>query len=468
MNLDDTPAAVHTRALALTEYLLAVRALAEKQARTVAADAIWQGDLPTRPDCVVGPRRTDDAWLRVGRPTPPVPPDPPSVLARYVTGQPSDPRLPNDGVAVPEEIAAAFAAWRDGPWATWRDEAEPAKVTRSLHDRLYDLRYRVDIDAARVELVWGHIIFDTGEAGRHVRYPLLVTPVAVEYDADATCVRIVPQGPARLQIDALLGWDSHRLADLQELGGANGQVDVDVWDDDHRRDFAVRVLRRLGLDPTVRNDVALVPSGAHIHDTSVLFVRPRQRMTRRFLEQLRDRLADLNGSSAVGALAGILAHEPSRLRMPGDDPGRWAPIGERLLMPMPTNEAQESIARRLAVHRNVVVQGPPGTGKTHTIRNLICHLVAHGMRVLVLAQKEDPLRVLRDGLPEEIQPLCLAVLGRSADARTERIHRPDHRRRGHLAHVTGRSAMATGTGRADPVLRRYRRVRIRDRPSEAR
>jgi hypothetical protein len=63
----------------------------------------------------------------------------------------------------------------------------------------------------------------------------------------------------------------------------------------------------------------------------------------------------------------------------------------------------------------VAVQGPPGTGKTHTIRNLICHLVAHGKRVLVLAQKEDPLRVLRDGLPEEIQPLCLAILGRSVD-----------------------------------------------------
>ena len=45
-------------------------------------------------------------------------------------------------------------------------------------------------------------------------------------------------------------------------------------------------------------------------------------------------------------------------------------------MPLPTNEAQESIARRLAQHRNVAVQGPPGTGKTHTIRNLICHLMA--------------------------------------------------------------------------------------------
>src|SRR3712207_39209 len=87
----------------------------------------------------------------------------------------------------------------------------------------------------------------------------------------------------------------------------------------------------------------------------------------------------------------------------------------RSLLPLPANEAQESIARRLAGHRNVAVQGPPGTGKTHTIRNLICHLMANGKRVLVVAQKEDPLRVLRDGLPEEIRSLCLAVLGRSAD-----------------------------------------------------
>ncbi len=136
-------------------------------------------------------------------------------------------------------------------------------------------------------------------------------------------------------------------------------------------------------------------------------------MVRRFLEQMRDRLE--RGDGQVGALASVLAHEPSRLRLAEDDDLAWDGLADRLLMPMATNEAQESIVRRLVEHRSVAVQGPPGTGKTHTIRNLICHLVAHGKRVLVLAQKEDPLRVLRSGLPEEIQPLCLAILGRSAD-----------------------------------------------------
>ena len=146
----------------------------------------------------------------------------------------------------------------------------------------------------------------------------------------------------------------------------------------------------------------------------MIFARPKQRQLRGFLENLRDRL--LAGDTAsIGALAAIVAHEPSKLRMPDDQPEDWQRVGERLLMPLPTNEAQESIARRLAQHRNVAVQGPPGTGKTHTIRNLICHLMANGKRVLVVAQKEDPLRVLRDGLPEGIRALCLAVLGRTTD-----------------------------------------------------
>jgi hypothetical protein len=416
MSVQETPAAILARASALVDYLLAMRELADKPVRAVAADGLWQGWLPRHVDCVLGPDGGDDAWLRVGRPNPPPPPDVPSVLAPFVTWHRGDmPRLRPDGDAVPDaDLVAAFEAWRDDEWTTWRRDAEPTEATRQLHDRLYDLRYRVDIDAARVELVWGHVVLDTVDDGG-IRYPLVATPVAVEYDADAAYVRVVPQGAPRLQVEALLGWDGRRVADLQELGGTTGHLDIDVWDADQRRDFATRAMRRLGIDPIVRGADEPAPSDKHVHDTGVLFVRPRQRMTQRFLEQLRDRLAEPDAATSVGALAGILAHEPSRLTMPGDDADRWTPLGKRLLMPMLTNEAQESIARRLAVHRNVAVQGPPGTGKTHTIRNLICHLVAHGMRVLVLAQKEDPLRVLRDGLPEQIRPLCLAVLGRSAD-----------------------------------------------------
>jgi hypothetical protein len=88
-------------------------------------------------------------------------------------------------------------------------------------------------------------------------------------------------------------------------------------------------------------------------------------------------------------------------------------LGERLLMPLATNADQERIARQLATSHGVTVQGPPGTGKSHTIANLICHLVAHGQRVLVTAQDERALGLLRDKIPPELRNLRVAVLGSS-------------------------------------------------------
>jgi very-short-patch-repair endonuclease len=406
----DSPAAIHARALALTEYLLAVRALLDRPVRTVSpTDAYWQGDLPGHDECAFGPHQPGDSWLRVGRPEPPAPPAIPSGLVRHLVWDLSAANPPTIG-DVPQPVHKEFTTWFDQQWQPWSRLHQLAEATRRLHDKLYDLRYRVDIDAAKVELVWGHAVLHH----RDIHYPLLATPVAIEYDPDAAVVTVVPQGPPRLQADALSELDGRRVADLLELGGPGGQVDVDPWDTAELHDFALRAMRRLGLDPVLRVQTAPAPMASHVHDTGVLFVRPRQRMVRRFLERLRDQLTS-GRQASIGALASVLADEPSRLRMPEDDTEAWLHTSERLLMPMATNDAQESIARRLATHRGVAVQGPPGTGKTHTIRNLICHLVAHGKRVLVLAQKEDPLRVLRDGLPAEIQPLCLAVLGRSAD-----------------------------------------------------
>ena len=59
---------------------------------------------------------------------------------------------------------------------------------------------------------------------------------------------------------------------------------------------------------------------------------------------------------------------------------------------MPINDEQEEIARKISKEFGVVVQGPPGTGKSHTIANLICHLLAHGKRVLVTSEKGKALK----------------------------------------------------------------------------
>jgi arginase family enzyme/very-short-patch-repair endonuclease len=472
----ESPTTIRDRAVAVADYLLAVRAQMERPARTVPADAHWLDALPDHPDCQVGPSVDGTSWLRVGLPDRPPPVPVPAALRRRLRGgvtagnepQPTpgdeyektemsdeanQAASPNgvgtdglvaerraadgraadgraaegrvadgrvaDGLAADGRVAAGgggsddFAVWRDEAWRPWALATAEAEKTRTLHRQLFDLMHQLDMTTATTELVWGHGILETTINGQGVRYPLVATPVLIEYEPDRSLVTVSPAGPSRLQTDALAGLDERYLSQLLALAGPAGTLEIDLWNDLDRRELFERALGRLGYDRVIAEAGAELTT-PHIKDVGVLFARPKQRLLRGFLESLRDRLL-AGDTTSIGALAAVVAHEPSKLRMPDDQPEQWRRVGERLLMPLPTNEAQESIARRLAQHRNVAVQGPPGTGKTHTIRNLICHLMANGKRVLVVAQKEDPLRVLRDGLPEEIRSLCLAVLGRTTD-----------------------------------------------------
>ena len=45
----------------------------------------------------------------------------------------------------------------------------------------------------------------------------------------------------------------------------------------------------------------------------------------------------------------------------------------------------------------------------------MCHLLASGKRVLITAETGHALKVLKDKLPEELQPLCVSLLGQGGD-----------------------------------------------------
>ncbi|OKP97656.1 hypothetical protein A3849_14190 [Paenibacillus sp. P46E] len=84
---------------------------------------------------------------------------------------------------------------------------------------------------------------------------------------------------------------------------------------------------------------------------------------------------------------------------------------QEIYFPKPANEAQRRIVETLNRQDGVIVQGPPGTGKSHTIANLISHLLASGQKILVTSQTPRALKVLKEKLPEEIQTLCVNLLG---------------------------------------------------------
>lgn len=92
---------------------------------------------------------------------------------------------------------------------------------------------------------------------------------------------------------------------------------------------------------------------------------------------------------------------------------------KEILLVNEANDEQVEIVRRLDRSGSVVVQGPPGTGKTHTISNLIGHLLSQGKSILVTAHTAKALRVLRDKVPDMLKPLCVSVLGSDQLARRQ-------------------------------------------------
>jgi len=83
---------------------------------------------------------------------------------------------------------------------------------------------------------------------------------------------------------------------------------------------------------------------------------------------------------------------------------------DTIYFPKEFNDEQIAIVEKTYRHNKVLVQGPPGTGKSHTIANLICHLLANGQKILVTAYTKRALEVLKDKLPDEFKNLTVNLL----------------------------------------------------------
>jgi very-short-patch-repair endonuclease len=430
-----TDPAVRSRAVSLLRYLDGVRQLKEAPARDIAEyndKRWWTGDMPNHASCVVT-QSGEGPWLRVAKAQVPPPPPVPEKIALYLVAGASDPAqepafAPDfdetiaDGLEAAEPLAEQLKAmlrdYIDGPWREWAAKAQEARKARALYDDLFDLRLRLQRDSSSIELVWGHAVLSWTVHGTRVVHPLVTTQVELVFDVETGTITVAPEAFAahQMDIDLLQGLKLSGFDVLIGIRDGFRAAPVGPFDSE-ARELYERLLGPLGQDGQVIDARTPPPPGAEPTITTcwVLMVRRRSTMYRRFFGELREALED-ESAGVPAPLAAVVADEPGKLDLDADpgDGEAWRQSAERLLMPLPTNPEQEAVAKRLASHRGVTVQGPPGTGKTHTIANLISHLVGHGKRVLVTSQKEQALGVLRDKIPEPIRDLSVAVLGSSA------------------------------------------------------
>ena len=165
------------------------------------------------------------------------------------------------------------------------------------------------------------------------------------------------------------------------------------------------------------------PSSDHpaIGRGAVLFLRSRTKGFGNAIEQVVQTIeARGDFSEALQNIVGCDTTLPSTEIDAGENNPTYRELPHHdVLFGREANSEQIRIARALDRHGAVLVQGPPGTGKSHTIANLIGHLLANGQSVLVTSHTTKALRVLRGHVVEELRPLCVSVLDNDLDSRCQ-------------------------------------------------
>ena len=128
-------------------------------------------------------------------------------------------------------------------------------------------------------------------------------------------------------------------------------------------------------------------------------------------KDLADRIEDLTKNRIVRHLihdAGSPYSNPSEDIRPPQLDDQFHP--RDIFCPRSADSSQLAAVMAAAAGHDFVLEGPPGTGKSQTITNIIAHCLAHGKRVLFVAEKRAALDVVHRRLREEgLEPFCLEL-----------------------------------------------------------
>ncbi len=281
-----------------------------------------------------------------------------------------------------------------------RKPAEKKDPAYALFDHLLELNNIIERESEKVELVVGDGIVKV-DGGDPVEHPLLLQKLQIEFLADSS--------------------------------------EIVIRETDRESELYLALLRRLGLteEAIVAARKLLQQHAAHPlgkESTNEFFSAlwallwpngnaPATRREPTMYLGFRSASFTQAIEAFLRALPDVQELPPSLVRVVGVDPG--APSDAKtledhdLLLTMPSNPEQERVLKRLHSAGAVLVQGPPGTGKTHTIANLIGHLLAEGKSILVTSQASKALRIVRDMVIPELRPLCVSVLEQESESRDQ-------------------------------------------------
>ena len=295
-----------------------------------------------------------------------------------------------------------------------------------IFQRLYALHGRIEREREQFEIYAGDAILQWMPNSGRVHHPLVLQTMQLDFEPKIPRFTVsFGDRPAELytallrSIDEVVGDTLQRTSNefvAGEYGPFSGQ-EID--------EFLQGLAARLHVHGSY-GDTSAAPRGApSIVRRPLLLLRRR---TQGFTAALDTIASDLprredvpvSLRSIVGVHTLVAADSSDQrqideeLRLPNKEPD--------LLFTKPANDEQARIARQLDRYDAAMVQGPPGTGKTHTIANLIGHLLAQGKRVLVTSHTAKALERVREVIVNDLQPLVVSAVGANTAERAQLEH----------------------------------------------
>lgn len=415
---------------------------------------LWLRDLPDHPAVRRGTiealnpngegesrledREGDDFILKVRRPSLTQSPAPPEVLRDWLERGWEDPfreiRVRESRNKVDAQGETRIVGFEDDPerplalqsWrprrGEWARHERPARRAMRIFEELYELHGRIGREAERVELVLGDGILSWRRPEGGIYHPVLLQRLQLDFDPALPEFTIVETEHGVELYSALF----RSVSDVDGKAIAHCRQELEQGGFHPLGDGATSgFFRRLVVQLSPRGEFTgdQAPRGEaddpRIGSDPVIFLRSRMLG---FATAIEEVLEDLQQREDLpDSLLTIVGVEPAPEEEQQEETFSRKPwkVPEEILLSKEANPEQLRIADRLERHGCVLVQGPPGTGKTHTIANLIGHLLAQGKSVLVTSHASKALRVLRDHVVEQLRPLCVSVLERDIDSRRQ-------------------------------------------------
>jgi len=420
-------------------------------------DIIWLRDIPHEKYCHCAvwnfskKEDSDPIWVEIKRPVLPKVPKIPEICDKWVdlstlenyTVEPvlkdkivkevdSDDKDDQERVleylnlADFPDVQQVWFVYVQSQWKVWAEEYERVKKVQDIYSHLFSMYQQQKALGESYEVIIGLGLLNCKTKGGAKIYRHIIsaqTELDFESNKGTIVVKASPEG-AKLQFETeMLDPSEQPSVKIQlNLEERLSEIANDIWD----KSLIDPVIKSWinSKDPkAVYSDDIYPPQKDNTPDYPVasfgpaIILRKRTKVgIVRFIEKVISQLRESKDvPPAVKVFLSIdKATEEKKISdplLPPEKEARTHEAPKEIYFPLAFNDEQFRIIREVGNRKGVIVQGPPGTGKSHTIANLISHFLATGKKVLVTSQTARSLKVLKEKIPKQLQPLCVSILG---------------------------------------------------------